>query len=230
MKKNKDIQFIITLFFLAGFLLIRLSVFVAGAAETEFATAAKAGELPDIDFYIGTNIILFGYHIHHFYIGITMICIAGWFALIGSTTFTRKQLAAIYGFGLGLFFDEIGLLLTWGDYYSQLSWLLTLFLAAIFLNIVFFHDFWVSVKKNVATSAPHSLFWDIITRHKTFFKVIDLISDKTGKTEKISSIFTGILYLLLALIVVLHPQTVRYWITIIFFIQGVDYLIKFFNR
>lgn len=227
--KPKEIPFIITISFLAGFLLIRLSVFIAGAAETEFAAAAKAGELPDVDFYIGRNIILFGYHIHHFYIGIAMICIAGWFAIVGSKTFNRKQLAGIYGFGLGLFFDEIGLLLTWGDYYSQLSWVLSLFLAAVFLNIVFFHDFWVSVRKNISTASPQSLFWNTLRNHKTFCKAIDTVSDKTGKTEKTGAIFTGVLYAVLALLVFLHPQTVRYWISILFFIQGIDYLLRFFR-
>ncbi len=207
--------------------MIRTSVFLAGAAETDFAAAAKTGELPGVDFHIGTNIILFGYHIHHFYIGIALICLAGWFALVGSNHFSRKQLAAVYGFGLGLFFDEIGLLLTWGDYYSQLSYTLTLFLAAIFLNIVLFHDFWVSVKKNIATASPHSVFWQTMKKRKGINRVIDFISEKTGKTEKTSAIFTGILYSGIAFLIYFLPQTVRYWVSIIFFIQGVDYLVKF---
>ncbi len=229
MKRSKEIPFIVTISYLVGFLFIRLSVFIAGAAETEFAQAAKAGELPDVAFHIGTNIILFGYHIHHFYIGIAMIGIAGWFALVGTNIFSTRQLAVIYGLGLGLFFDEIGLLLTWGDYYSQLSYLLTVFLAGLFLNIVFFHDFWVSVKKNIANASPHSLFWSTLKKRKTIYKLIDLVSNKTGTTEKTSSIFTGILYIILAIVIYLQPQLIRYWVSIIFFIQGIDYLVKFFK-
>lgn len=228
-KKQKEIPFIITLSYLAGFLFIRTSVFIAGAAESEFAQAAKLGELPGVDFYIGRNIILFGYHIHHFYIGFAMICIAGWFAIAGTNYFSMKQLAVVYGFGLGLFFDEIGLLLTWGDYYSQLSYLLTVFLAGVFLNIVFFHDFWVSVRKNVASASPHSVFWITLKNRRTINKIIDTVSDKTGKTERTSSIFTGFLYVLIAFLIYFHPQTVRYWVSIIFIIQGVDYLIKTFK-
>ncbi len=139
LKKSKEIPFIITLTFLAGFIFIRLAVFLAGSAETSFAEAAKIGDMPEVYFHIGSNIILFGYHIHHFYFGFGLVALAAWFALTGTDFFSRQMLAGFYGFGLGLFMDEIGLLLTWGDYYSRLSYLLSVLLVAIFLNIVFFH-------------------------------------------------------------------------------------------
>jgi len=225
--KSKEIPFIITLSYLAGFIFIRLSVFIAGAAESEFAQAAKLGELPGVDFYIGQNIILFGYHIHHFYIGIALIALAGWLSLVGTDLLSRKHLAIIYGVGLGLFFDEIGLLLTWGDYYSQLSYLLTIFLAGIFLNIVFFHDFWISVRNNVVKSKKQSLLWRTVIKHNTFLSFADYMSNATGKTRKTGLIFTGLLYVSVAILVFYYPQTLRYWISLIFFIQGIEYLVQF---
>jgi hypothetical protein len=212
---------------MAGFLFIRLSVFLAGAAETEFAQAAKMGDMPGVDFHIGRNIILFGYHIHHFYIGFALIAVAGWLALVGSDAISKKYLAAMYGTGLGLFFDEIGLLLTWGDYYSQLSYLLTIFLAGIFLNIVFFHDFWLSVRDNVVQSKTQSFFWRSVMSHKTFLNFADFVSNTSGKTEKTGLIFTGLLYIFVAVIVFFYPQTLRYWISLVFFIQGIEYLAIF---
>lgn len=154
--KRKEIPFIITISYMAAFILIRIGVFLAGSGESEFARAAKAGTLPGVDFYIGRNIILFGYHIHHFYIGIFLICLAGWLSIAGSNKLSVKHTAVMYGAGLGLFFDEIGLLLTWGDYYSSLSYLLSLLLAGIFLNIIFFHDFWDNVKKNMKNPKAQS--------------------------------------------------------------------------
>lgn len=226
-RKSKEIPFIITLSYLAGFIFIRLSVYLAGAADTEFAQAAKIGELPGVDFHIGRNIILFGYHIHHFYIGFALIALAGWLALVGTNSLSKKHLAAMYGVGLGLFFDEIGLLLTWGDYFSQLSYLLTLFLAGVFLNIVFFHDFWISVRNNVVKSKTHSFFWSSVMKHDTFLNFADYVSNTTGKTEKTGLIFTGLLYIFVALIIFFYPPTLRYWVSLIFFLQGIQYLVQF---
>ncbi len=184
--------------------------------------------MPDASFYIGSNIILFGYHIHHFYFGVLLMGVAGWLSLTASRRFSVKQLAVIYGAGLGLFFDEIGLLLTWGDYYSSLSYLLSLLLAGIFLNIIFFSGFWESVKENLSSSRPRTIVSNMLVKHTTFIKFADFISEKTGKTEKTSLIFTGLLYLVIAAIIVAVPQTLRYWVSLIFIIQGIDYFIKFF--
>lgn len=229
-KKSKEIPFIITLSYLAGFIFIRLSVHIAGAAETEFAQAAEMGYLPAVDFYIGRNIILFGYHIHHFYIGFALVAIAGWLSLVETSYLKKKHLAIMYGVGLGLFFDEIGLLLTWGDYYSQLSYLLTLLLAGIFLNIVFFHDFWISVRDKFVQSKTESFFWRTIMKHDTFINIADFMSDATGKTQKTGLIFTGFLYVCVAIIIYNYPQFLRYWVSLIFFIQGIEYIIEFVSH
>ncbi len=229
-EERKDIPFIITLSYLAAFMLIRLSVFIAGAAETEFAKAAKAGMLPGVRFHVGRNIILFGYHIHHFYIGIFLICLAGWLSLTGSRRFTLKFKAVMYGAGLGLFFDEIGLLLTWGDYYSRLTYFLSLLLAGIFLNIIFFPGFWESVKKNIQDSRSGSMLRGILLKHNNFMRFADLVSEKTGKPERTSLVFTGVLYIIISLLVIMRPGTVRYWIALVFIIQGLDYFLKFFTE
>lgn len=229
-EKRKDIPFIITTSYLAAFLLIRLAVFLAGSAESEFAQAAKEGILPEVDFYIGRNIILFGYHIHHFYIGVLLICVAGWLSITENKRFLKKHLAIIYGAGLGLFFDEIGLLLTWGDYYSRLTYLLSLLLAGIFFNIIFFSDFWKSIKENIATSPTHSVMQSTFLKHNNFIKIADFISEKTGKTEKTSLFFTGSLYIAISFLIVIKPQAIRYWAALVFIIQGLAYFFKFLSE
>ncbi|MCK8816908.1 hypothetical protein MWH28_05910 [Natroniella sulfidigena] len=200
-------------------------VLIAGSAESEFAEVAKQGGVPEVDFYIGRNIILFGYHIHHFYFGVLLIAFAGWIALVGFTFLTRKQTALIYGTGLGLFMDEIGLLLTWGDYYSSLTYLLSLFLIGIFLNFIFFPYFWKEVRNNILQSNAHSLTWNTLLNHTNFIKVADTLSEKTGKTERASLIFTGIVYLFVGILILLYPQFVYYWVAGVFFIQGVSSLV-----
>lgn len=220
----------ITISFLLSFLFIRLLVLLIGAAESEFAQIAKHGQTPHVDFYIGRNIILFGYHIHHFYFGILLICIAGWIAIVGSETFKKKHAALIYGTGLGLFMDEIGLLLTWGDYYSSLTYVLTIFLVAVFFNIVFFPYFWEEVRSNIARMKPSSTIWQSLFGLRNFLKVADFVSIKTGKTEKASLIFTGIVFIIAGVLILRFPQFVYYWVAGGFIIQGAASLFRAWQR
>lgn len=223
--RDKKIPFIITISYFAAFIGIRLAVLIAGSAESEFAEAAKHGGLPDVNFYIGSNVILFGYHIHHFYFGIAFICVAGWLALVGSEYFKKEHIALLYGGGLGLFMDEIGLLLTWGDYYSGLTYTLSLFLAGILVNIVFFPAFWKEVKYTVIQSRPNSFFWKIVLHNQNFLKAVDHMSE-TRKTHRASLIFTGFIYIAVGLLILMYPEFVYYWVAGGFFIQGVASLVS----
>lgn len=224
--RGKGIPFLITISFLLSFLFIRLIVLLVGSAESEFARVAKHGLRPEVDFYIGRNIILFGYHIHHFYFGILLICVAGWVAIVGSPTLKKKHAAIIYGTGLGLFMDEIGLLLTWGDYYSSLTYLLTILLVAVFLNVVFFPYFWEEVRTSIAQRGASSTIWYSLFGLKNFLKVADYVSTKTGKTERAALIFTGIVFISAGILILRFPQFVYYWVAGGFIVQGVASLFR----
>ena len=67
-------------------------------------------------------------HIHHFWFGMLLLVIGGWLGI----NYTQKEIdmlaAIIYGVGGGLIADEIGLLLTFGNYYSELTWTFLLLL------------------------------------------------------------------------------------------------------
>jgi len=225
--KGKKIPFLITLSYFLAFIVIRLMVQIAGSAESEFADAAKHGLMPEVDFYIGRNIILFGYHIHHFYFGILLIAIAGWLAIVGSKTFSREHAALFYGAGLGLFMDEIGLLLTWGDYYSSLTYTLSLFLAGVLLNIVFFPSFWKDVKNNLLEKRPDSMFWNRVFENHKVIKVVDNMTKKTEeKGTRASFVFSGIVYVAVGLLILVYPEFVYYWVAGGFFLQGITSFIN----
>ncbi|MBS3786674.1 hypothetical protein KGY79_00595 [Candidatus Bipolaricaulota bacterium] len=148
-KENQKTPFLIAISYLAAFVFIRLMVIIAGSANSEIAQIVKGGSTLT-HFHIGRNIILFGYHIHHFYFGILLIGIAGWLAIAGRTGISKEKLALVYGAGLGLLMDEIGLLLTWGNYASTLSYLLGVFLLGIIFSLVYFPRFWKSIHENIA--------------------------------------------------------------------------------
>lgn len=228
-KQNKHIPFVITISFLFSFLFIRLMVFIAGSSESQFAKVARMGSTPDVQFYIGRNIILFGYHIHHFYFGMLLICAAGWLALVDSPLVSRRVKAGLYGAGLGLFMDEIGLLLTWGDYYSGLTYLVNVFIAAIFLNVIFFPNFWAEVRKNLLQRKDDSTLQGSLSRSPILIRIADTFSQKIGKTESVSLLFAGIIYLGVGVFVLLYPAFLRYWVSSVFFIFGFTHMVNGFT-
>lgn len=229
-KSQRNIPFIITIFYFISFLFIRLSVYLAGSVNNEIARAVRLGADSIPRFHLGRNIILFGYHIHHFYIGIFLICVAGWISIVGASLLTRKQTAALYGIGLGLFMDEIGLLLTWGDYYSGLSYLLSLFLGGVFLNVIFFPHFWREVREKLVRMESQSIFMERVSRRSRFLKLIDSISEKMSRTEKASLIFSGVLSLLMCVFILMVPQSLRYGVSSLFIIQGLVFLVRSWGK
>ncbi len=103
-------------------------------------------------FYPGIVVISGGLHIHHFWYGIGLLAIGGWLGI----NYNHKEIdmlaAIIYGVGGGLIADEVGLLLTFGDYWSGLTWTFiivvistvsVLILLSLYRRVIFeeLHDF-----------------------------------------------------------------------------------------
>ncbi|MFW5985517.1 MAG: hypothetical protein ACOCQ1_04465 [Halanaerobiaceae bacterium] len=227
---KKEIPFYITMSYFLSFVLIRLMVILADSGNSEFARAAKMGELPSVNFYLGSNIILFGYHIHHFYFGIAMICIAAWLAIVDSDLLSRKHIAILYGAGLGLFMDEVGLLLTWGNYNASSTYILSLLLIGIFLNIVFFPYFWRNVRQNLVETSRNQWMFTKIFNDKSFMGVVDNMVEETGKTEKTSLVFTGSIFIIAGFLILLYPSLVVYWVAGGFLVQGVSSLVQAWQK
>jgi hypothetical protein len=87
------------------------------------------------------NVIIKGYHIHHFFYGIFFICLAGWIALVSNSRLLVRISAMVYGLGLGMLLDEFGLLLTCGtvskgcNYWHRLSYDTLIIICGIFLAV-----------------------------------------------------------------------------------------------
>ncbi len=62
-----------------------------------------------------------GIHFHHFWYGLAMVISAGWIGIALSNAWLSRNLAIVFGLGTGLIGDEVGLLLTFGDYTSNLT-------------------------------------------------------------------------------------------------------------
>jgi len=62
-----------------------------------------------------------GIHFHHFWYGLGMVTLAGWLGIAFNKPRLVRIYAIIFGLGAGLIGDEVGLLLTFGDYQSSLT-------------------------------------------------------------------------------------------------------------
>lgn len=69
-----------------------------------------------------TVVVSGGIHFHHFWYGLMMMVTAGWLGIASNHPPWRRVYAVVFGFGGGLVGDEVGLLLTFGDYHSQLTY------------------------------------------------------------------------------------------------------------
>jgi len=79
-----------------------------------------------------------GYHVHHFWYGLALLVIGGWLGINYRDDYTERIAAIIFGVGGGLVGDEIGLLITFGDYYSGLTYTFVISLLAFaFLATLF---------------------------------------------------------------------------------------------
>jgi len=115
-----ELQFVITVSFLIAFTASRALVVLSGESK------------PSLELWIGN------YHIHHFFIGILLLSISGWIGLVGNRKKYKFISAILYGGGLGLLIDEIGLLLTWGNYWARQSYFFGVLVIFIFLSIILY--------------------------------------------------------------------------------------------
>src|SRR5215472_11940747 len=60
-------------------------------------------------------------HFHHFWYGLGMVALSGWLGITYNKPRLLRTYALIFGLGAGLIGDEVGLLLTLGNYQSELT-------------------------------------------------------------------------------------------------------------
>lgn len=69
-----------------------------------------------------TVVVTGGIHFHHFWYGLAMVVASGWLAIVSNRPQYDRVLAIVFGLGAGLIGDEVGLLLTLGNYQSGLTY------------------------------------------------------------------------------------------------------------
>jgi hypothetical protein len=70
-----------------------------------------------------TVVVTGGIHFHHFWYGLVMVVSSGWLAIVSNRPDLDRVYAIVFGLGAGLIGDEVGLLLTFGNYQSGLTYI-----------------------------------------------------------------------------------------------------------
>ncbi|MCJ7767178.1 hypothetical protein MUP79_02150 [Candidatus Bathyarchaeota archaeon] len=109
-----------------------LSVLVLISFIASFAAARTFTTLSPKTILLTGNL-----HIHHFWYGILMMAIGGWLGISYNDERINRLAAVIFGAGGGLIGDEAGLLLTFENYWTGLTYtIITGFLAVAFIMIL----------------------------------------------------------------------------------------------
>ena len=128
-KHNKKIPFVILVYFLATFIIIRALVY-----------AWTYGLIPEF------SLVIRGIEVHHFNFGIFLLAFVGYFLLVDQKNNSRLKMAKIYGIGLALAFDEFGMWLHLkNNYWLRQSYDGVIIIAIILLNAIYLSDVWKDI-------------------------------------------------------------------------------------
>lgn len=101
-------------------------------------------------FFPGVVVVQEGIHFHHFWVGIALLSAAGWLAISWRRSAYLDRIYAIaYGVGAGLVGDEVGLLLTLGNYTSELTYVFFIGAVSLATLTLLIFRFWKQVYGDV---------------------------------------------------------------------------------
>jgi hypothetical protein len=87
-------------------------------------------------FFPGTVLIGHGLHIHHFWYGLALLAIGGWLGISYEDERINRVAAILFGAGGGIIGDEAGLLLTLGNYWTNLTYTVVVIFLALALFLI----------------------------------------------------------------------------------------------
>ncbi len=138
-----------------------LSTLALVAFMTSFVLARLFTTLyPDIVLVRG------GYHIHHFWYGLSMLVIGGWLGISYDNERISRVAAIVFGAGGGLVGDEVGLLLTFGDYLAGITYTFVIVFATGISLLIFFIRY---------SRAIYAEFTLSLSKHTAFYSGVFLV-------------------------------------------------------
>jgi hypothetical protein len=112
-----------------------LSVLLLLSFVTSFVTARVFATLnPTV------VVVSAGIHFHHFWYGFAMVSVAGLLGIVYALPAYKRMYTVVFGLGAGLIGDEVGLLLTFGDYNSSLTYFFFVIVVSVGSMVVLLRD------------------------------------------------------------------------------------------
>lgn len=201
--------------------LIFISFFVSFSFARIYEYLAVVG--PSLEFFGGK------YTGHHFYYGIAFLITAGWLAINyrGDDNRLNYVSAILYGIGLGLFFDEIGLILThFENYWDWITYTFIVAISVTLLNIVFFREFWDSVGSDILSFAKENNLDRGPLNLMGLISLLGMVDRKMPRTSQITTAFIGSILILAGILVMEYPEFIKYWIAGAFVLSGFSYIVQ----
>ena len=124
------LRFIVVFSFAVGFLAARVIVAVTGVVG-EGTSMGSLGPIPLQQLDFGN------YHIHHYFYGVVLLGLVGYIAVFRDD-YPKKPIAVLYGLGMGVFVDEIGMLLTEGEYFAESTYFFAVGFVGLFLLVLYY--------------------------------------------------------------------------------------------
>jgi hypothetical protein len=82
-----------------------------------------------------------GIHIHHFWYGLVMLAIGGWLGINYKSERVDRLAAILFGAGGGLIGDEVGLLLTFGNYRTEITYAFVIVFLSFASMLILFNKY-----------------------------------------------------------------------------------------
>ena len=99
----------------------------------------------------GVIVVSGSIHIHHFWFGLVLLAVGGWLGISYNDERINRLAAILFGAGGGLIGDEVGLLLTLGNYWSEITYtFVIMFLAVASTSILI-----IRYSKTITTELTH---------------------------------------------------------------------------
>lgn len=121
---------------------------------------------------ISPDVVLIGngFHIHHFWYGIVMLAIGGWLGISYAEERIDRLAAVIYGAGGGLIGDEVGLLLTFGNYWTGLTYTIVVIFLAFVSTFTLFRRYSKAILAEIGgfTRSKASFYFGVILAAVSF--------------------------------------------------------------
>ncbi len=136
-RKHRDaVSFIILFFFFITFIFSRTFIYLDTAGIIS----------PKLAYLSNWNQNIRGVHVHHFAFGIIILSISGYLSLLFHGKKPQHLIAALYGIGLALSYDEFGMWLNLEDnYWIRQSYDAVAIILVILINVVYFSSLWQKI-------------------------------------------------------------------------------------